>query len=330
MNILISGVHGFVGSNLVIALKGHHSLYGLDIVAPKKEGVVKTFAWKDIETTSFPMQQLPKFDAIIHLAGKAHDTKNQSASQVYFDINTGLTQKIFDFFLESSAKKFIFFSSVKAAADSVVGDMLTEDVIPTPVGPYGESKIAAEEYILSKLRSEHGELKVAMQRDKQVYILRPCMIHGPGNKGNLNLLYNVVKKGIPWPLGDFENKRSFTSIDNLCYVVEGLLTKDVASGIYHMGDDEALSTNELIALMCEAMGKEPHIWKMNRKMMEGCAGLGTLLHLPLNTERLRKLTENYVVSNEKIKSALGIERMPVRAADGIMKTIRSFTAESTE
>lgn len=324
MNILISGVHGFVGSNLVIALKGHHSLYGLDIVAPEKEGVVKTFAWKDIETTSFPMQQLPKFDAIIHLAGKAHDTKNQSASQVYFDINTGLTQKIFDFFLESSAKKFIFFSSVKAAADSVVGDMLTEDVIPTPVGPYGESKIAAEEYILSKLRSEDGELKVAMQRDKRVYILRPCMIHGPGNKGNLNLLYNVVKKGIPWPLGDFENKRSFTSIDNLCYVVEGLLTKDVASGIYHMGDDEALSTNELIALMCEAMGKEPHIWKMNRKMMEGCAGLGTLLHLPLNTERLRKLTENYVVSNEKIKSALGIDRMPVRAADGIMKTIRSF------
>ena len=324
MNILISGVHGFVGSNLVIALKGHHSLYGLDIVAPEKEGVVKTFAWKDIETTSFPMQQLPKFDAIIHLAGKAHDTKNQSASQVYFDINTGLTQKIFDFFLESSAKRFIFFSSVKAAADSVVGDMLTEDVIPTPVGPYGESKIAAEEYILSKLRSEHGELKVAMQRDKQVYILRPCMIHGPGNKGNLNLLYNVVKKGIPWPLGDFENKRSFTSIDNLCYVVEGLLTKDVASGIYHMGDDEALSTNELIALMCEAMGKEPHIWKMNRKMMEGCADLGTLLHLPLNTERLRKLTENYVVSNEKIKSALGIDRMPVRAADGIMKTIRSF------
>ena len=344
MNILITGIHGFVGSNLVIALKRHHSLYGLDIVAPEKEGVVKTFSWKDIETTSFPMQQLPKFDAIIHLAGKAHDTKNQSASQVYFDINTGLTQKIFDFFLESSAKKFIFFSSVKAAADSVVGDMLTEDVIPTPVGPYGESKIAAESYIkehfilpttssgylpplnspVNRGKTTSPEEENVRYSDKRVYILRPCMIHGPGNKGNLNLLYNVVKKGIPWPLGDFENKRSFTSIDNLCYVVEGLLTKDVASGIYHMGDDEALSTNELIALMCEAMGKEPHIWKMNRKMMEGCAGLGTLLHLPLNTERLRKLTENYVVSNEKIKLALGIDRMPVRAADGIMKTIRSF------
>ena len=315
MNILITGIHGFVGSNLVVALKECHNLYGLDIVASEKAGVIKTFSW-------FPMRNLPEFDAIIHLAGKAHDTKNQSAAQVYFDINTGLTQKIFDFFLESSAKKFVFFSSVKAAADSVFGDILTEDVIPAPVGPYGESKIRAEEYILSKLKRRE-ELKVT--DGKQVYILRPCMIHGPGNKGNLNLLYNVVRKGIPWPLGAFENRRSFTSIDNLCYVVEGLLTKEVASGIYHMGDDEALSTNELIALMCRTLERKPYIWKINRGLMEFCARVGTLFHLPLNEERLRKLTENYVVSNAKIKAALGIDRMPVRAEEGIVRTIKSFS-----
>ena len=313
MNILITGIHGFVGSNFVSALKGDNNLYGLDIITPQKEGVIKTFLWENIETISYPLQNLPRFDAIIHLAGKAHDTKNQSIAQDYFDINTGLTQKIFDFFLESSAKKFIFFSSVKAAADSVIGDILTEEINPTPVGPYGESKIRAEEYIQKHL-----------PQDKQVYILRPCMIHGPGNKGNLNLLYNVVKKGIPWPLGSFDNRRSFTSIDNLCYVIEGLLTQDVPSGIYHIGDDEAMSTNELIITMCEVMGKKPHIWKMNKRVMEGCARLGTLLHLPLNTERLRKLTENYVVSNEKIKKALGIEKMPVTAKEGLVKTIKSF------
>lgn len=316
MNILITGIHGFIGSNFIRALRDKHTLYGLDIIFPCRDGVIQTFSWRDIEPTSFPFQTLPQFDAIIHLAGKAHDTKNQSAAQSYFDINTGLTQKIFDFFLESSGKKFIFFSSVKAAADSVIGDILTEDVIPTPVGPYGESKIKAEEYI-----KEHLEYSTT---EKQVYILRPCMIHGPGNKGNLNLLYNVVKKGIPWPLGDFENRRSFTSIDNLCCVIEGLLIKDVPTGIYHMGDDEALSTNELIAIMCEAMEKQPRIWKMNKRFMEVCAGLGTLLHLPLNTERLRKLTENYVVSNAKIKAALGIDKLPVTAKEGLMKTIRSF------
>ena len=316
MNILITGIHGFIGSNFIRALRDKHTLYGLDIIFPCRDGVSQTFSWRDIEPTYFPFQTLPQFDAIIHLAGKAHDTKNQSAAQSYFDINTGLTQKIFDFFLESSAKKFIFFSSVKAAADSVVGDMLTEDVIPAPVGAYGESKIKAEEYI-----KEHLEYSTT---EKQVYILRPCMIHGPGNKGNLNLLYNVVKKGIPWPLGDFDNRRSFTSIDNLCYVIEGLLNQDVPTGIYHMGDDEALSTNELIAIMCEAMEKQPRIWKMNKRFMEACAGLGTLFHLPLNTERLRKLTENYVVSNAKIKAVLGIDKLPVTAKEGLMKTIRSF------
>lgn len=318
MNILITGVHGFVGSNLVISLKGQHTLYGLDIIAPEKDGVVKTFLWDELkyETTSL----LPQFDAIIHLAGKAHDTKNKSQTQVYFDINTGLTQKIFDYFLQSDIKKFIFFSSVKAAADIVPGDILTEEIIPAPVGPYGESKIKAEEYILNKMKNEELRIK----NEKRVYILRPCMIHGPGNKGNLNLLYGVVKKGIPWPLGAFENRRSFTSIGNLCYVINGLLTKKVESGIYHMGDDEALSTNELITVMCEAMGKKPHIWKLPKEFMEGCAKIGTTLHLPLNSERLRKLTENYVVSNAKIKKALGIEQMPIRAKDGLTLTIKSF------
>ncbi|MFR2070246.1 MAG: NAD-dependent epimerase/dehydratase family protein [Bacteroides nordii] len=319
MNILITGTYGFVGSNLINSLKNGYSLYGLDIISPVKEGIIKTFLWEDIESAD-SIHELPHFDAIIHLAGKAHDTKNQSAAQIYFDINTGLTQKIFDFFLQSSAKKFIFFSSVKAAADSVVGDILTEDVIPTPVGPYGESKIKAEELIMDQC----GNMPMCQLGEKQVYILRPCMIHGPGNKGNLNLLYNVVKKGIPWPLGAFENRRSFTSIDNLCYVVEGLLTKDVPSGIYHMGDDEAMSTNELITIICEVMGKKSRIWKINRGIMAGCAGIGTLLHLPLNTERLRKLTENYVVSNAKIKAALGIDKMPVTAKEGLIKTIKSF------
>lgn len=317
MNILITGIHGFVGSNLTIALKEKRHIYGLDIVSFEKQGIIRTYFWNEIDSISYPMHNLPEFDVIIHLAGKAHDTKNQSKTEEYFDINTGLTKKIFDFFIESTATKFIFFSSVKAAADTVLNDILTEDIIPNPVGPYGESKIAAENYILS--RSNNLDLK-----SKQIYILRPCMIHGPGNKGNLNLLYNIVRKGIPWPLGAFNNKRSFTSIDNLCYIIDGLISKEVPSDIYHMADDEALSTNELIKVMCKGMGKKPIIWKLNRSFMIGCAKIGTLLHLPLNSERLQKLTENYVVSNQKIKKALGIKKMPVSAEDGLTKTIKSF------
>ena len=307
MKILITGIHGFVGSNLVEALSGQHTIYGVDIVSPIKKGVSYTFSWDELDAG-----QVPAVDAIIHLAGMAHDTKNQAAAEVYFKVNTGLTQKIYDYFLRSSAQKFIFFSTAKAAADRVEG-VLTEDVTPSPVGPYGESKIKAEEYILSHPAD-----------GKQVYILRPCMIHGPGNKGNLNLLYSVVSKGIPWPLGAFENRRTFTSIDNLSFVISGLLTKEVPSGIYNMGDDEALSTNELIEVICESLGKKAHIWKLPKGLMKGVAKLGGWLHLPLDPETLRKLTENYISSNAKIKAALGVEQMPVRAIDGLKKTLESF------
>ena len=216
---------------------------------------------------------------------------------------------------------------MKAAADTVPGNVLTENVVPAPIGPYGESKIKAEEYILE---NEERRMKNEECSKKRVFILRPCMIHGPGNKGNLNLLYGVVSKRIPWPLGAFENKRTFTSIDNLCFVIEGMLTKELESGIYHMADDEALSTNELIEVMCEAMGRKAHIWRINRGLVEAMATIGTWLHLPLNKERLRKLTENYVVSNAKIKKALGIEQMPVRAKDGLRKTILSFQNQTKQ
>lgn len=327
MNILITGVHGFVGSNLVRLLSIEHTIYGLDIVAPDKEGVRKTFGWDDIYNPDFPI-----IDAVIHLAGKAHDTRNKFESDIYFQVNTGLTQKIFDWYIKQPhPTKFIFFSTVKSAADHVEGMSLTEECVPTPVGPYGESKIKAENYIIQHFAPkainrpfhnfDDGDSIVV---GKHVYIMRPCMIHGPGNKGNLNLLFNVVKKGIPWPLGAFDNRRSFTSIGNLCWVIEGFLNKEIPSGIYHMSDDEPISTNELIEIICKVINKKPYIWHIPKCFMNVVAKFGGWLRLPLNPLRMQKLTEDYVVSNSKIKNVLGVEQMPIRAIDGLVETIKSF------
>ena len=316
MTILITGAFGFVGSNLSKAISKElsHRLIGVDIKEAYTHFYDEFYFWNDLRKINWD-----KVDSIIHLAGKAHDTQNTTEENAYFEINVGLTQKIFDYFLQSDARTFIFFSSVKAAADSVAGDVLTEDVIPAPVGPYGESKIRAEEYIT---RAKNQEPRA---NTKNIYILRPCMIHGPGNKGNLNLLYSVVKKGIPWPLGAYENRRSFCSIDNISYVVEQLIVKgNIESGIYNVCDDEPLSTNELISLISESVGKKSHIWKLPKGMMSAATSVGEALHLPLNKERLRKLTENYVVSNSKIKRALGIDNMPVSAKEGLRKTLDSF------
>lgn len=308
MKILITGVHGFVGSSLVEAMCNENEIYGLDIVAPKKEGVEMTYSWDDLAKGD-----VPEVDAIIHLAGMAEDSKDESLRDKYFAVNMGLTQKIYDYFLTSFAKKFVFFSSVKAAFEYFPSGVVTEDLKPSPVGPYGESKIAAEEYILSHT-----------VKGKDVYILRPCMIHGPGNNGNLALLYSVVSKGIPWPLGAFEARRTFTSIDNLVFVINGLLSKNINSGIYNVGDDESLSTNELIRFICVASGKGVKILCLPKGLMISCAKLGSLIHFPFNEESLTKLTENYMVSNAKIKKALGVEKMRVTAKVGLEKTIQSF------
>ena len=250
---------------------------------------------------------------IIHLAGKAHDLKSSSDSNEYYKVNTELTKKIFDAFLASEANVLITLSSVKAVADKVDGS-LTEEFIPAPVTHYGKSKLLAEQYILSK----------EIPEGKRVYILRPCMIHGPGNKGNLNLLYQLVSKGIPWPLGAFENNRSFCSIDNLMFIFKELIERvDIPSGVYNVADDVPLSTNEVISILAESQNLKPKIWKVPREFVEFVAKIGINFKFPLNEERLQKLTESYVVSNKKLISAIG-KSLPFSSKEGLLKTFQSF------
>ncbi len=252
-------------------------------------------------------------EVVIHLAGKAHDLKNTSNPDEYYQVNTELTKRIFDSFLISDASVFITLSSVKAVADEVQG-LLTEDHIPNPITHYGKSKLLAENYILSK----------EIPEDKRVYILRPCMIHGPGNKGNLNLLYKLVSNGIPWPLGAFENKRSFCSVDNLMFVINELMRRDdIPSGVYNVADNDPLGTNMIISLIAKSKNLNPKIWNISKKFIILFAKFGDLTKLPLTSERLKKLTQNYIVSNQKLLNAIGKE-LPINTIDGMRKTIDSF------
>jgi nucleoside-diphosphate-sugar epimerase len=290
-SIFITGSGGFVGQNIIKHFNSIHEFY--------------SFSKND----EININQ----DVVLHFAGKAHDLKNISKAEEYYIVNTELTKTVFDAFLASNSKVFITLSSVKAVADEVE-DYLTEEYIANPITHYGKSKLLAEQYILSKKIPEA----------KRVYILRPCMIHGPGNKGNLNLLYKLASKGIPWPLGAFENKRSFCSIDNLIYIIKELIEReDIPSGVYNVADDDPLSTNDVISILAESQNKKAKIWKVSKLLIQSLAKLGDLLRLPLTTERLKKLTESYLVSNQKIKSAIG-KNLQVSARDGLLKTFNSF------
>lgn len=295
--IILTGATGFVGANLMQYLSSNDF--------ETKELSLRSENWLNFSDKDF--------DAIIHLAGKAHDLKKTSNPEEYYEVNFELTKELYNAFLNSEAKKFIFISSVKASADSVDG-VLSEEREPNPQTDYGKSKLMAEEYIQSQ----------ALPEGKSYYILRPCMIHGPGNKGNLNLLYKVVEKGMPYPLAAFDNQRSFLTVDNLCFVIKSLIEKEIPSGVYHTADDEPLSTNQLIEFIAGSLGRKPSLWRINKGLIKKLASLGDILHLPLNSERLQKLTESYVVSNAKMKAALQIKLLPIAAKEGMINTIKSF------
>jgi nucleoside-diphosphate-sugar epimerase len=298
MNILITGATGFIGSYLVKYLGVHN--YTIQPISR-------------IELINITAHSLKDSSVIIHLAGKAHDLGVVSKPSEYYHVNYELTKQIYDAFQLSQATKFIFISSVKAVADSA-NELLKEDCVIEPNTHYGKSKRMAEEYILGE---EH-------RCGKKFFILRPCMVHGPGNKGNLNLLYKVVTKRIPWPLGAFKNARSFCNIDNLCFIIKELVERnDIPSGIYNIADNESISTNELIKLIAASQNKNPIIFCFPKNCIKRIARIGDVLKLPLTSFRLQKLTESFIVSNDKIKKAIN-KPLPVSVRDGLMKTFQSF------
>tara|TARA_B100000963_G_scaffold350999_1_gene361993 strand:- start:3033 stop:3911 length:879 start_codon:yes stop_codon:yes gene_type:complete len=291
MSIYLTGASGFVGKNLISYFNN------------------KIEIKKHVRDVEFCISQ----NVVIHLAGKAHDLKNISNKEEYYEVNTELTKKIFDAFLISDSSVFIMLSSVKAVADNVHGS-LSEDCEPNPKTHYGKSKLLAERYILSK----------NIPINKRVYILRPCMIHGPNNKGNLNLLYKLVSKRIPWILGAFKNMRSYCSIDNLLFVIDEFIHNNaIPSGVYNVADDEHLSTNEIVSLISESNNKKTIIFNVNPFIIKIIAKIGDVIPFPLNSERLKKLTESYMVSNEKLKKYIGKE-LPLTSRVGLLNTFKTF------
>lgn len=301
--ILITGVSGFIGSFYKEYIQPKYDYIGVSRFVSKN-----TITYKNLNTNVFNSAY-----ACIHLAGKAHDLKQKVNESEYYKINTNLTIKIFNQFLNSNCKVFIYMSSIKAVAD-IANTSLTEDSIPNPITVYGKSKLKAEQYILAQ----------KLTNSKRVYILRPCMIHGPNNKGNLNLLYNLVSKNIPYPLGSYKNKRSYLYVENLSFIMNHLISNEsISTGIYNVSDS-TISSIELINLISSFTNKRIPILNIPKTIIHLIARIGDYLPIIINSERLNKITENYIVSNSKIKQAINTP-LPIQTELGFKKTIQSLS-----
>ena len=311
--VLITGVTGFIGNNLVRAL---HGKKGIFFVGHSRniESAKKQMSGMDIDfIDEISLKNIDKhgIDTIIHLAGIAHDLSGKYQAEDYYKVNYQNTVQLFEIFAHSAARSFVFVSSVKAVTDHPE-EQITEQTPAAPTSAYGRSKQQAEEYIYSH-----------KPQDKKAFVLRPGMVHGYGNKGNLNLLYKLIKAGIPYPLGAFDNQRSFLSINNFVFVIEKIIEGHLTEGTYMLADSERLSTVELVRLIASEIQKRPKIWKVPKFIITWLAAFGSLVHAPFNKQTLNKLTGNMVISNKKLLLNLG-ENLPVEVREGIKMTIRSM------
>lgn len=293
--IIISGYSGFIGQNI------------LNLLSNVKGISLRDRGWRNAFNSA---------TIVINLVGKAHDHKGDASEQDYYYANVELAKQVFQGFLKSPARVFIHISSLAALEEFESIQPLSEDHRCNPFSWYGQSKRAAEEWLLAQ----------ELPKDKKLIILRPPMVHGPGDKGNLGLLYKLVAKGIPYPLSSFDNRRSFISIDNFVFFIKQIIEKQekLESGIYHIADNEPISTKEIIEIIKNVTGKNIPNVALPKFIVKGMAKMGDVIPIPLNTKRLKKMTSDLLVSNAKLKQALDIEKLPLTAKEGLEKTIKSF------
>jgi len=300
--VLVTGATGFIGTNLVPVLEaaGHE---------------VVPFSLRGWTGEPFP----EGIDAVVNLAGKAHDLDGTAGPEVYRRINTDLAERAYVAFLDSEATTFVQLSSVAAVNEESVDGVLDERAEPHPVTPYGRSKLAAERLLLA----------VEPPEGRRVIALRPTMVHGPGDKGNLRLLFGMLSRGIPYPLDAYENERSFVSIGNLAWAVTNVIdTPSVPTGVYLVADDEPVSTGHLVSLIAEVTGRPVRRLAIPRPLVRAVAKVGDRVPVvPLNSRRLAKLTEDYRVSGAKLLAALGRTTMPIGTDDGLRASIAALAAE---
>jgi len=311
MNVLLTGASGFIGSSLVGYLKNtapnlRYFRLAKTIPSATPSEFDATISWSDLSTEWLDQNHI---HAVVHLAGLAHAEVGLYSEEDYERVNFKLTKDIYDAFLDSrEGKKFIFMSTVKAVRDQLGEEVLTETTKPEPTTPYGVAKLKAEQYISSNKRS-----------GKEVYILRPCMVYGPGNKGNMDLLVGLLSKDIPFPLGAFQNQRSFLYIENLCFAFRYILESKVDPGVYNLADPNAISTVDLVTYLKNCLRSSSPIWKVPKPFIRLLAAVGDVLPIPLNSSRLEKLTENYPVDSSLIARQWG-SPWPFTTEQGIKKT----------
>jgi nucleoside-diphosphate-sugar epimerase len=322
---LLTGSSGFVGQRLRARLQ--QLQLKTRLLQRKATALMSSEELQlwDFGATELPEGVLGGVDVLFHLAGVAHDVRNDKTEvDTYRTINVLATKKLAEQAVRENVRRIVFVSSTKAGGTPLAGRCATEIDQYEPEGIYGKTKREAELALL----------EIADKTDLQVSIVRPTLVYGPGLKGNLLLMLDAIARGHFPPLPPTDNRRSMIHIDDLVELL--LLVAEIpeASGeIFIAADGQNYTSRQIYEIMCSGLGKKIPGWYMPKSLFIVLAHFGDqagkLMNFPFDSYRLQKLLGDECYSAEKMHQKLGFSATR-NLADSIGEIIAKYRCQQDE
>jgi nucleoside-diphosphate-sugar epimerase/lipopolysaccharide/colanic/teichoic acid biosynthesis glycosyltransferase len=327
MTIVVTGATGFIGAHVVRALRRR----GQDVRAVVRNSAKAALMPADVETVvvediAGPVDWAPLLDGadgIVHLAARAHvlAAGPSDDAALYHATNVVGTRRLAEAAARTGVKKLVFVSSSKAMGDvTAPHEAWREDSPCRPEGPYGETKLEAEQ-VLEAIATETGI---------SVVILRPPVVYGPGVGANILELFRLIDRGIPLPLGIVRNRRSLLYVGNLAdAIMLTLESSSMAPMKFLVSDAESVSTAELARRIGAALGRPARLLPIPPALLRAAGRLGDILQrrlgmtIPLTTQNVERLTQSLVVDAGRIRADLGW-RPPHDLDEGLRETAKWY------
>lgn len=291
--ILVTGATGFVGQAALVRMQEtgrpvRAALRMSTSVCAAGENAVIGHIGPDTDWR----QALQNIDAVVHLAARTHvlDDRHVDPLAAYRDINVLGSVRLAQQAVAAGVRRLIFLSSVKVNGEATALSPFTETNVPAPLDAYG----------ITKLEAEIALRRIGVETGLEIVILRPPLVYGPGVKGNLLRLLDLVERGIPLPLASIRNQRSLVNVDNLADAIVSCIDAPAAAGAtYMVSDGEDVSTPALVGKLAAAMGRSPRLLPCPPAFLNfGAAMLG-------KRAMALRLTGSLVVDSSRIRRELG-------------------------
>tara|TARA_Y100001958_G_C21199515_1_gene526384 strand:+ start:617 stop:1540 length:924 start_codon:yes stop_codon:yes gene_type:complete len=285
--ILLTGASGFIGNRVYRLLKLNHC--SVKVLARKFNDAYEDLYIIDLEKDEIKEEIFDGITSVIHLAGYAHDLKNNPSKlnkfeKLNYEASIALARAAF----QSGVKNFTFISSVKAAGilQNDHKEIIDEEFSSGVFDPYGESK----------RKTELKLLDLSKNFNARVNILRPTLTYGKDVKGNLRKMINGIKAGWFPKLPDMQNKKSLVHVDDLARAILFIhFNEETKDEIFIVSDGNFYSSKIIHDSIKKAFNLK------NFSLYLPFFLIRALSLIPKFKDQINKLQNNEPFSSEKLK-----------------------------